>query len=84
MASTHVYAGTARSMGAMAGGIFRQAVGDNRWEHLTNGVPEDAAKGSVHRPCGTGVDMRRSCHQLLPRLDCCKDHTPLLGLVTWR
>src|SRR5438270_864392 len=42
MASTHVYAGTARSMGATAGGIFRQAVGDNRWEHLTNGVPEDA------------------------------------------
>jgi photosystem II stability/assembly factor-like uncharacterized protein len=42
MASTHVYAGTARSMGATAGGIFRQAAGDNRWEHLTNGVPEDA------------------------------------------
>src|SRR5271154_3798346 len=42
MASTHVYAGTARSMGATAGGIFRQAAGDNRWEHLTNGLPEDA------------------------------------------
>ena len=42
MATTHVYAGTARSMGATAGGIFRQAAGDNRWEHLTNGVPEDA------------------------------------------
>src|SRR5437762_3426158 len=42
MASTHVYAGTARSMGATAGGIFRQEAGDNRWEHLTNGVPEDA------------------------------------------
>ena len=42
MASTHVYAGTARSMGATAGGIFRQAAGDNRWEHLTKGLPEDA------------------------------------------
>jgi len=42
MASTHVYAGTARSMGATAGGIFRQAAGDNRWEHLTNGLPEEA------------------------------------------
>ncbi len=42
MASTHVYAGTARSMGATAGGIFRQAVGDNRWEHLTNGLPDEA------------------------------------------
>jgi photosystem II stability/assembly factor-like uncharacterized protein len=29
-------------MGATAGGIFRQAAGDNRWEHLTNGLPEDA------------------------------------------
>jgi photosystem II stability/assembly factor-like uncharacterized protein len=42
MANTHVYAGTARSMGATAGGIFRQTVGDNRWEHLTNGLPQDA------------------------------------------
>ena len=42
MVSTQVYAGTARSMGATAGGIFRQAAGDNRWEHLTNGLPEDA------------------------------------------
>ena len=42
MASSHVYAGTARSMGATAGGIFRQAAGDNRWEHLTNGLPKDA------------------------------------------
>jgi photosystem II stability/assembly factor-like uncharacterized protein len=42
MATTHVYAGTARSMGATAGGIFRQEAGDNRWEHLTNGLPEDA------------------------------------------
>jgi photosystem II stability/assembly factor-like uncharacterized protein len=42
MADTHVYAGTARSMGAKLGGIFRQAAGDSRWEHLTNGFPEDA------------------------------------------
>jgi photosystem II stability/assembly factor-like uncharacterized protein len=42
MAATHVYAGTARSMGATMGGIFRQTVGDSRWEHLTNGLPEDA------------------------------------------
>src|SRR5438552_2694720 len=45
MATTHVYAGTARSMGATAGGIFRQEAGDKRWEHLTNGLPED---GDVH------------------------------------
>jgi photosystem II stability/assembly factor-like uncharacterized protein len=42
MAATHVYAGTARSMGATMGGVFRQAAGENRWEHLTNGLPEDA------------------------------------------
>jgi photosystem II stability/assembly factor-like uncharacterized protein len=45
MAATHVYAGTARSMGAALGGIFRQAVGDERWEHLTKGLAEE---GDVH------------------------------------
>ena len=42
MAATHVYAGAARSMGGTLGGIFRQSVGDDRWENLTNGVPEGA------------------------------------------
>jgi len=42
MAATHVYAGTARSMGATMGGIFRQAAGEARWEHLTNGFPDEA------------------------------------------
>jgi photosystem II stability/assembly factor-like uncharacterized protein len=42
MADTHVYAGAARSMGGTLGGVFRQKVGDNRWEHLTGGLPEDA------------------------------------------
>src|SRR5260370_22870919 len=42
MAATHVYAGAARSMGGTLGCIFRQAVGDDGWEHLTNAVPEGA------------------------------------------
>src|SRR6266516_4018213 len=42
MAATHVYAGAARSMGGTLGGVFRQAVGDDRWEHLTNGLPGEA------------------------------------------
>ena len=41
MAATHVYAGAARSMEGTFGGVFRQAVGDDRWEHLTNGLPDD-------------------------------------------
>jgi photosystem II stability/assembly factor-like uncharacterized protein len=40
-ATTHVYAGAARSMEGTFGGVFRQAVGDDRWEHLTNGLPEE-------------------------------------------
>src|SRR6201997_4984917 len=40
MAATHVYAGAARSMGGTLGGIFHHAVGDSRWEHLTNGLLE--------------------------------------------
>src|SRR5919197_1832719 len=42
MAATHVYAGAAKSMGGTLGGIFRQEAGANRWEHLTNGLPEGA------------------------------------------
>src|SRR5438132_10730554 len=41
MAATHVYAGAARSMGGTLGGVFRRAVGADRWEHLTNGLPEE-------------------------------------------
>src|SRR3974377_2112042 len=40
-ATSHVYAGAARSMEGTFGGVFRQAVGDDRWEHLTNGLPEE-------------------------------------------
>jgi photosystem II stability/assembly factor-like uncharacterized protein len=42
MATTHVYAGAARSMGGTLGGVFRQSVGDGSWQQLTNGLPEDA------------------------------------------
>src|SRR5579875_3081764 len=44
MASTqsHVYVGAARSLGGTLGGIFRQAVGDKEWRHLTNGLPAEA------------------------------------------
>src|SRR6516164_7967609 len=41
-ATSHVYAGAARSMEGTFGGVFRQAVGDNRWEHLTSGLPDDS------------------------------------------
>jgi len=40
-ATSHVYAGAARSMEGTFGGVFRQAVGDNQWEHLTSGLPDD-------------------------------------------
>jgi photosystem II stability/assembly factor-like uncharacterized protein len=38
--STHVYVGTAAASPATRGGIYRQAVGDDRWEPLTTGLPE--------------------------------------------
>ena len=40
-ATSHVYAGAARSMEGTFGGVFRQATGDDRWEHLTSGLPDD-------------------------------------------
>ncbi|MGA8552263.1 MAG: hypothetical protein WB678_18705 [Stellaceae bacterium] len=42
MAATHVYAGAARSMGGTLGGVFRQAAGEDGWQHLTGGLPEGA------------------------------------------
>jgi photosystem II stability/assembly factor-like uncharacterized protein len=46
MADTHVYAGVAGTVGMQhsgaLSGVFRQAAGDNRWERLTGGLPDDA------------------------------------------
>jgi photosystem II stability/assembly factor-like uncharacterized protein len=39
-APSHVYVGAARASSGMKGGIFRQAVGEDRWTQLTNGLPE--------------------------------------------
>ena len=36
----HVYAGGARSKPGTLGGIFRRAVGDDRWEQLGKGLPD--------------------------------------------
>jgi photosystem II stability/assembly factor-like uncharacterized protein len=41
-AMSHVYAGAARTMDSTLGGVFRQAVGEDRWEHLTSGLPGEA------------------------------------------
>ena len=40
-ATSHIYAGAARSMDGTFGGVFRQAVGEDRWEHLTSGLPHE-------------------------------------------
>ena len=39
-APSHVYIGAARSSSKTLGGIFRRADGDDRWTHLTTGLPE--------------------------------------------
>jgi hypothetical protein len=39
--TSFVYAGTVRSAAAGSGGIFRQTAGDQRWEALTNGLPDE-------------------------------------------
>src|SRR5215472_4188808 len=38
---SYVYAGTVRSAAGVSGGIFRQNAGDQRWEALTNGLPDE-------------------------------------------
>src|ERR1700748_787519 len=39
--TSYVYAGTVRSPAGGSGGIFRQTAGDQRWEALTNGLPDE-------------------------------------------
>jgi TolB-like protein/Tfp pilus assembly protein PilF len=39
--TSYVYAGTVRSAAGGRGGIFRQTAGDQRWEALTNGLPDE-------------------------------------------
>ncbi len=56
MAQGHVFAGVVRWPGGAnmiappdtLGGVFRAAVGDTRWEHMTNGLPAEC-----HVPCIT-------------------------------
>jgi len=45
MATSYVYAGAATWRGGSLAGAFRMRVGDGRWEHLKNGLPDPA---SVH------------------------------------
>jgi photosystem II stability/assembly factor-like uncharacterized protein len=44
---SHVYVGAARWTGGKLGGLFRQAVGDTRWEQLTKGLPEQTAVQAI-------------------------------------
>src|SRR5215470_9051846 len=40
---SHVFVGAAQLTGGSLGGLFRQKVGDDRWERMTKGLPEQAA-----------------------------------------
>ena len=44
---SHVFVGAAQVTGGSLGGLFRQKVGDDRWERLTKGLPEPAAIQAV-------------------------------------
>ena len=63
---THVYAGVAGTVGMAHSGnlaaVFRQAAGDNRWEQLTGGLPEDAEVHAI------------TVHPERPRHGLCRQH----------
>lgn len=42
-----VYVGAARWTGGTQGGLFRQTVGDDRWEPITKGLPEQTAVQAI-------------------------------------
>ena len=54
--TTHVYAGVAGTVGmthsGTLGGVFRQTVGDNKWQKLGGGLPEDAEVHAITVPPG--------------------------------
>ena len=45
---THIYAGAVKSMDGRKGGIFRRAAGEERWEALTDGLPDGADSRRGH------------------------------------
>lgn len=44
---SYVCVGAARWTGGKLGGLFRQAVGDTHWEHVTKGLPEQTAVQAI-------------------------------------
>src|SRR5439155_2774104 len=54
--TSHVYAGIAGTVGMEhAGGLvgaFRQEIGDNKWQKLGGGLPEDAERHAITVPRG--------------------------------
>src|SRR5580704_2122424 len=54
--TTHVYAGVAGTVGmthsGTLGGVFRQTVGDDKWQKLGGGLPEDAEVHAITVPPG--------------------------------
>ena len=57
---SHVYAGVVRSVEGGRGGVFRQAAGEERWEALTEGLPDETEVLSGHGPATTIGAERRS------------------------
>jgi photosystem II stability/assembly factor-like uncharacterized protein len=55
-APSHLYVGAAGSKSGAVGGIFRRTVGDDRWTHLTNGLP-DACHVQAITPHPTNPDI---------------------------
>ena len=55
MATTHVYAGVAGTVGmthnGTLAGVFRQDVGDNKWQKLGGGLPDGRRGPRDHRAC---------------------------------
>ncbi len=62
--TSYIYAGSAhvpsQSGTKNFGGLFRRAVGDDHWQALTHGLPEEAVTPRTLRPC-TWVQPQQRC-----------------------
>ena len=52
---SHVYVGAAQSKPGTLAGLFRRAVGEDRWERLTKGLPEAASVQAWANPTRLGT-----------------------------
>ena len=73
-ATSYIYAGSAHittNSGTQRGGLFRRAVGDDHWQALANGLPEEAEVRAI------------AVHPQNPQVDLCRHAARTVSQHRW-